>query len=41
MENVSAVLFLCIAVPILPVLLLLPDRRSRRFLAFLLTGTAV
>ena len=41
MENVSAVLFLCVAVPILPVLILLPDRRSRRFLAFLLTGAAV
>ena len=41
MANVSVILFLCIAVPIAPVLALLPDKRSRLFLGFLLTGTAM
>ena len=41
MENMILILFLCVAVPILPVLILLPDRRSRLFLGFLLIGTAV
>ena len=41
MENVTVILFLCVAVPILPVLILLPDRKSRLFLGFLLIGTAV
>jgi RsiW-degrading membrane proteinase PrsW (M82 family) len=40
-ENVIVILFLCVAVPMLPVLALLPDRRSRLFLGFLLLGTAV
>ena len=41
MENLSAVLLLCVAIPIVPVLILLPDRRSRRFLGFLLVGVGV
>ena len=41
MENVIVILFLCVAVPVVPVLALLPDRRSRLFLGYLLLGTAV
>ena len=37
----TVILFLCIAVPMLPVLILLPDRRSKLFLGYLLVGTAV
>ena len=32
----TLILFLCICVPILPVLVLLPDKRSRLFLGYLL-----
>ena len=41
MEDMSIILFLCVVLPILPVLILLPDRRSRCFLAFLVGGIAV
>ena len=37
----NVILFLCICVPILPVLILLPDKRSRLFLGYLLIGVAV
>ena len=41
MDNMSVILFLSVAVPILPVLLLLPDPRSTRFLGFLLIGMSI
>lgn len=41
MAGMTVILFLCIAVPMLPVLVLLPDRRSKLFLGYLLVGTAV
>ena len=41
MENVNVILFLCVCVPILPVLFLLPDSRPHQFLGFLLCGSAV
>ena len=41
MDNLTVILFLCVCIPILPALTLLPDRRSRRFLGYLLVGMAV
>ena len=41
MDGMTLILFLCICVPILPVLVLLPDKRSRLFLGYLLIGVAV
>ena len=41
MENLTIILFLCVVLPMLPALFLLPDRRSKLFLGFLLGGTAV
>ena len=41
MENLTTILFLCVSLPILPVLFLMPDRRSKLFLAFLLVGVAI
>ena len=37
----TVILFLCVCIPILPALALLPDRRSKRFLGFLLIGMTV
>ncbi|MBR1814845.1 MAG: PrsW family intramembrane metalloprotease [Lachnospiraceae bacterium] len=41
MENLTIILFLCVSIPILPVIFLLPDQKSRQFLGFLLGGTTV
>jgi RsiW-degrading membrane proteinase PrsW (M82 family) len=41
MDNLTVILFLCVCIPILPALTLLPDRRSRLFLGYLLVGMAV
>ena len=41
MENLTTILFLCVSLPILPVLFLMPDKRSKLFLAFLLVGVAI
>jgi len=41
MENVNLILFICIAGPILPVLLLLKEEKSRLFLSLLLIGTII
>ena len=41
MDGVTVILFLCVCIPILPVLILLPDRRSKLFLGYLLIGVAV
>ena len=38
MESVNMILFLCIAAPVLPVLTMLPDKRSRQFMIFLVIG---
>ena len=40
MDNLTVILFLCVCIPILPALTLLPDVRSRRFLGFLIVGMA-
>ena len=41
MDGMTVILFLCICVPILPVLALLSDRRSRLFLGYLLLGVTI
>lgn len=41
MDGITVILFLCICIPILPVITLLPDRQARLFLGFLLIGVAL
>ena len=41
MESLTVVLFLCVCIPILTAVLLLPDKRSKRFLGYLLIGMTV
>ena len=41
MESLTVVLFLCVCIPILTAVILLPDGRSRRFLGYLLIGITV
>ncbi len=41
MENLTIVLFLCIVMPLFPVLFILPDKRSRILLGYLMIGVFV
>ncbi len=41
MDGITVILFLCVCVPILPVITLLPSIRARQFLSFLLIGIAL
>lgn len=41
MEQISIILFLCIAVPMVPVLFVLPDKRSKLFLGYMLIGVCI
>lgn len=41
MDGITVILFLCICVPIIPIITLMPDRRARQFLGFLLIGVAL
>ena len=41
MESMSVILLLCVCLPIIPALFLVPDRRSRLFLGFLLIGMLI
>ena len=41
MEGLIVILFLCVSIPILSVLTLLPDKRSKLFLGYLLVGMTV
>ena len=41
MESLTVILFLCVCVPVIPILILLPDKRSKQFLGFLLIGMAM
>lgn len=41
MESLTVILFLCVCIPILSVLTMLPDKRSRLFMGYLLVGMAV
>ena len=41
MANLTVILFLCAAVPMGPALYMLPDKRSRLFLGFMLLGLVV
>jgi len=41
MANLTVILFLCATVPMLPALYMLPDKRSRLFLGFMLLGLVV
>ncbi|MBQ4310904.1 MAG: PrsW family intramembrane metalloprotease [Oscillospiraceae bacterium] len=41
MEHMTTVLFICIALPMLPMILIFPDKRSRLFLGFMITGALI
>ena len=41
MATLSIILFLCIAMPMVPVLFVLPDRKSRLFLGYMLVGVCI
>ena len=41
MESLTVILFLCVCIPILPAVILLPDKRSKLFLGYLLIGMTV
>ena len=41
MENMTVILFLCSTVPMIPALYLMPDKRSRLFLGYMLLGMVV
>ena len=41
MANLTVILFLCATVPMLPALYMLPDKRSRLFVGFMLLGMVV
>lgn len=41
MENLTTILFLCAAVPMIPALNLLPDKRSKLFLGYMLLGLCI
>ena len=41
MANLTVILFLCATVPMLPALYMIPDRRSRLFLGYMLLGMVV
>ena len=41
MENITVMLYLCSTIPMVPALYLMPERRSRLFLSYLLLGMTV
>lgn len=41
MENMTIILFICVAVPMLPVVGLLSDKKSKLFLAYVLVGLMI
>ena len=41
MANLTVILFLCATVPMLPALYMIPDKRSRLFLGYMLLGMVV
>ena len=41
MANLTVILFLCAAVPMLPALYMIPDKRSRLFVGYMLLGMVV
>ena len=41
MEQITVIIFICIAMPLIPMLFVLPDRRSRLMLGYMLLGSAI
>ncbi|HBI52583.1 MAG: PrsW family intramembrane metalloprotease [Ruminiclostridium sp.] len=41
MEQMSGILFICIALPMIPMLFILPDKKSRLFLGYMIVGATV
>ncbi|MBQ4487236.1 MAG: PrsW family intramembrane metalloprotease [Oscillospiraceae bacterium] len=41
MEQMIQILFVCIAMPMIPMLLILPDKRSRLILGYMITGAVI
>ena len=41
MEEISEILFICIVMPMIPMLFVLPDKRSRLFLGYLMIGALI
>lgn len=41
MEQISEILFICIVLPLIPMLFVLPDKRSRLFLGYLMIGALI
>lgn len=41
MEQMSDILFICIALPMIPMLFILPDKRSRLFLGYMIIGALI
>ena len=41
MDQISEILFICIALPMIPMLFILPEKRSRLFLGYLIIGFGV
>ena len=41
MEQISEILFICVAMPLIPMLFVLPDKRSRLLLGYLMVGALI
>ena len=41
MEQISSILFICIALPMIPMLFILPEKKSRLFLGYMIIGATV
>ena len=41
MEQISEILFISVAMPMIPMLFILPDKRSRLFLGYLMIGALI
>ncbi len=41
MEQMSGILYICIALPMIPMLFILPDKRSKLFLGYMIIGATV
>jgi len=41
MEQISGILFICIALPMIPMLFILPDKKSRLLLGYMIIGCAI
>ena len=41
MEQISEVLFICMALPMIPMLFILPDKKSRLFLGYMIIGCLI